>query len=155
MGAIGETLFKDNKPLKYAVTGLVIAGSSLALLLVAKKVLKDIKLDKSKETAKDLGKEVNQNNIFKTEAEFKAIADAVYGSLDYSGSMNLSALEYELKKLKSLDEWKKLVAVFGQRKASATFSWFEGNLIEWLNYKLNVYTRPKVTAILSKIGATL
>jgi hypothetical protein len=151
---VGQDLLKDNKPLKIAVTVFVIAGVAVVSIWAGKKIIKSIKKDQSKVTSDDLGKEVNNNNIYHTDAEFKVMADTIFSALDYSANFSWDVLESQLKKLKSVDEWKKLNAVFGVRKANATFLWMNGNLIEWLNYKLGYYYRPKAAAILSKIGVT-
>lgn len=154
MSVLGETL-KDNKPARYAITGILVASSVLIAYWAGKKVIAGLKKSDSKKEIEELEKETNPNKIYKTDAELLGIANSIFSGLDYSAGIRLDVIEQNLAKLKSADEWKKLVSLFGKRKATATFSWFEGNLPEWLNYKLNFYSRPRVQAILSKIGVTL
>lgn len=150
-----EALLKDNKPVRYAITAVVVVGGTLLIIWGAKTIFEKLKTSDSNKEVKETDKEVNTNNLYHTEAEFLSIANGIQTALDYSGSIDLNALKAQLVKLKSADEWKKVVVVFGKRKANATLLWLDGNLNDWMNGKLNYFTRPEVEKILDKIGVTL
>jgi hypothetical protein len=131
----------------------VAAGVS-AGLFISYKAYKAIvaKRAENKET-KDYKKAINKANLSYSETDYKTMADVIHTALNQPWNDDEKTVYKTLERLKTKDDWFKLVEVFGLRKRNrADFFSSNMNLPQYLQEALEYWEREKVKAILSKIG---
>jgi hypothetical protein len=155
MGLIKD-ISQENKYARYAVTGVIIAGGALLTYYLAKKVVNKVLVSNpSNQSVNALSKDLNKKNLTYSESQYITFANTIFEAMNHSVGINWASIERILKYLKNPDDWRMLVKAFDKKKATATLLWFEGNLIDWMEYKLNFITMPQAVDILSKIGVKL
>ena len=95
-------------------------------------------------------REVEKSNLSFTESEYKTMADAMFRAMNGWGSMftNEDTIYRTLGYLKNIDDWKKLVFVYGKDEDGYNMP---GRII----YEMSRNEISKVNAILGGIGAQI
>jgi hypothetical protein len=141
-----------------AVDYIKLGGAALGAVTVvffgwkAYKYLKDRAANRSE--TKEYRQELNKNNLTLSDSEFQSIADSIFTAINtgWYQDDDEDLVYRELSKLKTPDDWKKLVIVFGKRKRNTWTSDVDGGLKEWLVDALSTSEQKEVSEILSKIG---
>lgn len=144
-----------NKAIQYGIAALIIIPSVVFIGWGIKKyVIGSIARDPSKDTAKDLGKEVNKNRLTYPESTYKTMADSIYRAMDGAGTTWTTVVRV-ISALRNADDWKMLVSTFGVKKSTVWSSSFSGNLIEWLEDELDGSEMKEISGMLNKINVTI
>ena len=144
-----------NKAIQYGIAALIIIPSLVFVGWGIKKyVIGSIAHDPSKDTAKDLGKEVNQSRLTYPETTYKTMAVSIYRAMDGAGTSWPTVVRV-ISALKNADDWKMLVSTFGVKKDTSWYNSFSGNLIEWLEEDLDGSEMKEISGMLNKINVTI
>lgn len=140
-----------NKYVKLGIAILVIIILILAYFKIKKL------FGRSNRITREARNEYQNRELSFSESEYLSMAENLFWAMDGWGTHE-DTIYNTLKKLKTSDDWYKLVDVYGIRKhsrsAAAGFSSFTGNLIESLGNELSGSERQKVSDILKLIGVT-
>lgn len=133
---------------KKVIIWIVIA---IVVIIVAIKLFKK---NNSASTVRRVAKDVITENLSFDDAQYSIWADSLYRAMKGAGTTQQTIYDV-LSKLKSPDDFYKLVDAFGVKKSGTWFNTWEGNLIEWLQDELSESEMTKVNSILKKIKVSL
>lgn len=109
---------------------------------------------------RELNRETNQNNLSFSNTEFQNFAERIYDACDGAGT-NSEVIFDILNKLKTKDDWNKLVSAFGIRKIGsgytilAPWQFFTNepvNLMQALTDEFDAEEQQQLSMILNNIG---
>lgn len=141
-------------PKKVIFIGVGTLAGVIAVIVVAKQVVKLIRGREGKKGVNAAKSEIKGSDLSFSNATYQQMADTLYSAMKGSGT-DYNAIERTLKRLKTKSDWNKLVVTFGVKKISHWYYEFEGNLVEWLNDELGEGEQDNINEILSKIGAAI
>lgn len=143
-----------NENIKLAAFLIGVGAVGFIGYKIYKKVKK--KVANHKET-KMYKSEIVKSNLSLPDSEFHSMASGIETALNQRWDDDEERVYAELSKLKTVDDWKKLIVVFGSRTRNRSlFSpTVEGGLKDWLVDALSGSEIDKVNQILTKIGVSL
>ena len=145
----------ENKGLQWGLAALIgLPTLFFAGWAVKKYVIGSVTRSGDEKTADQLGKEVNKNRLSYPATTYKTMADVIYRAMDGAGT-TWETITRVLGQLKNADDWKMLVAEFGERKSTVWLSTFSGNLISWLEDELDESEMKEISAMLNKINVVI
>lgn len=107
----------------------------------------------NRQGTKDYSRELNSRNVTLADSEISNMVAGIVSALNARWNDDEEAVYRELDKLKTPDDWKKLVIRFGVReKRNFTSANIKGGLKEWIVDAFSDKEQQKVSDILSKIG---
>lgn len=144
---------------KETLNGIIAGGVILGLAMGAYLVFKKKGSSPNPLPPDGGGSGDGGNGSGSSSLDYNKMADNLFDAMDGYGTGN-TAIEDELKKLKSRSDWDKLVSAFGTRTISS--GWgnifqnnFTGTLPECLNDELDSDELDDVNEILNKIGVSI
>jgi len=93
----------------------------------------------------------SNNNLTYENLEYENMSNRLFDAMD-RWNTDEDTIYSTLRRLKTSDDWYKLVHVFGVKKSNSMWDSFSGNLSEWLVYVLDGSEQEDVSSILSSIN---
>lgn len=132
-----EFIVKNKQTIIYAGIAVVF----IILLVVGVKFLKKL----FKKDASDIAAaELNNRNLSYNNSWYASAVDSLYAAMKGPGT-DEEAIYRIINQIRNIDDWLKLVALFGKKD--------EESLPQWLTSELNAAECEKINAILSPLGA--
>jgi len=125
----------------YAIIGIVV----LIILIVGLKWL--ISKIKGDALVKESKESVKTRNLSYDDFEYELMASSIFNAANGAGT-DEKAIYRNLKKLKNIDDWKRLISVYNVDED-------DFNLVSRLIYELNESEQEEVNKILSKFNASI
>ena len=135
-------------------TNIIITIAILAIIIafyfIGDKLLKEVlgNKDGKGNTVKDADKDVNKNELSKSNSWYSQSADNLFESFEGAGT-DEAAVFHIMKQLENKSDWNMLVSKFGMRGDGYIFS--DESLIEWIKSELSDSDLEKLRRILERI----